>query len=213
MEGGDDMKITARKYMKRLGGFTLVELLIVIALLGVIATIVIAAINPIEQTNRAKDSGQKADASQLLSAIERYFASREEFPWVTNGDVEKNDDAFGFVEASDVSVGVCGDENCDTEGNLVKTEELKPEFMNRTFIKSDAMSKQLVVGKEENSQSVYICYIPASKSNRAKACSDNIIYSLNGSGERSLYDCVGNGEPDEWVGSGITDSYFVCVPQ
>ena len=42
--------MTARK---RITGFTLVELLIVIALLGVIALIVIAAINPIEQRNRA----------------------------------------------------------------------------------------------------------------------------------------------------------------
>jgi prepilin-type N-terminal cleavage/methylation domain-containing protein len=71
--------MTARKYLKRIGGFTLVELLIVIAILAIIALIVIAAINPIEQANRARDTGMKADGSQLVSAIDRYFTARFEF--------------------------------------------------------------------------------------------------------------------------------------
>jgi len=63
------------------------ELLIVIALLGVIATIVIAAINPIEQANRASDAGMKADASQLVSAIQRYYATHSTFPWNDGGTI------------------------------------------------------------------------------------------------------------------------------
>jgi len=208
--------MTARKYMKRLGGFTLVELLIVIALLGVIAMIVIAAINPIEQTNRAKDTGQKADASQFLSAVERYFASREEFPWVTSGAVADNDAAFGFVSATSADVGICSAAGCgvgDADGILITTEELKPEFKNRTFIQKDTPSKQLVVGKADQSQSVYVCYIPSSKSNRAKACADGIVYTLSDtSGSRVSYDCSA-AEPASWVGTGITDSYYICVPQ
>jgi prepilin-type N-terminal cleavage/methylation domain-containing protein len=63
-------------------GFTLVELLIVIALIGVLAVAVLAAINPLEQLNRARDTGMESDASQLLAAIDRYYASQERFPWV-----------------------------------------------------------------------------------------------------------------------------------
>lgn len=57
--------------------------MIVIGLLGAIALIVIAAINPIEQANRARDTRFKSDAGQLISAIDRYFAANSEFPWMT----------------------------------------------------------------------------------------------------------------------------------
>ncbi|HLD01481.1 MAG TPA: prepilin-type N-terminal cleavage/methylation domain-containing protein, partial [Patescibacteria group bacterium] len=40
-------------------GFTLIELLIVIAVLGVLATIVLVAIDPLEQLSRGTDAGQK----------------------------------------------------------------------------------------------------------------------------------------------------------
>ena len=83
--------------MRMQKGFTLVELLIVIALLGAIALAVIAAINPIEQANRARDTRFKTDSANLVSAIERYFTTKSEFPWVTSGTVNGNDDAFGFV--------------------------------------------------------------------------------------------------------------------
>jgi type II secretory pathway pseudopilin PulG len=58
-------------------GFTLVEPLIVIAILIVVVLIVIAAINPIEQLNKAKDRASQANAENLLSAIYRFQASNE----------------------------------------------------------------------------------------------------------------------------------------
>ena len=85
--------MTARNIKRNLG-FTLVELLIVIGLLGAIALIVIAAINPIEQANRARDTRFKSDSAQLISAIDRYFAARQEFPWVTAGSVTDNDSNY-----------------------------------------------------------------------------------------------------------------------
>jgi prepilin-type N-terminal cleavage/methylation domain-containing protein len=39
-------------------GFTLIELLIVIAILGVLAVVVLVAINPIEQLARTRDGGR-----------------------------------------------------------------------------------------------------------------------------------------------------------
>ena len=122
-------------------GFTLVELLIVIGLLGAIALIVIAAINPIEQANRARDTRFKSDGGQLISAIERYFAVKSEFPWVTGGTAA-NDDPFGFITAQDPMVGVCGMSCTATDGNLLEALELKTEFLNRDFIKTaDAVKK------------------------------------------------------------------------
>jgi len=83
-----------KKFLKKIGaglsstikngaGFTLIELLIVIAVLGVLATAVLSAINPIEQINRGKDTGSRSDAEQLLSAIDRYYAAQGYYPWQT----------------------------------------------------------------------------------------------------------------------------------
>src|SRR3990167_10446008 len=116
--------MTAR--VKNLLGFTLVELLIVITLLGAIATMVIATINPIEQANRARDAKFKTDAGQLISAMDRYFAASTEFPWVTEAVTTANETEFGFQSAGEVGAGICGDANCATPGVLISTDELKP---------------------------------------------------------------------------------------
>ena len=45
-------------------GFTMIELLIVITILGILAVAVLSAINPIEQINRGRDTGRQSDAEQ-----------------------------------------------------------------------------------------------------------------------------------------------------
>lgn len=72
-------------------GFTLVELLIVIAILGILATAVLSAINPVEQINRGRDTGTQSDAEQLLSAIQRFDAAQGYYPW----QVRASDDILG----------------------------------------------------------------------------------------------------------------------
>ena len=61
-------------------GFTMIELLIVITILGILAVAVLSAINPIEQIRRARDTSSQSDAEQLLSAIDRYNAFQGVFP-------------------------------------------------------------------------------------------------------------------------------------
>ena len=153
------------------GGFTLVELLIVIGLLGAIALIVIAAINPIEQANRARDTRFKADSAQLISAIDRYFAARSEFTWVTSGSAANNDAFYGFISAGDEGIGVCG-ATCAATGSLIANDELKSAFANRDFIKEHTGtddSKKIFMGKATGtSESIYACFIPLSQSERTK---------------------------------------------
>ena len=60
-------------------GFTMIELLIVIAILGILAVAVLSAINPLEQIRRGRDTGSRSDAEQLLNAVERYYSSRGYF--------------------------------------------------------------------------------------------------------------------------------------
>lgn len=151
-------------------GFTLVELLIVIALLGVLAAAVLAAINPLEQANRARDAKYKSDSSQLLAAVDRYFVSKDEFPWMTLDPLITSDDEVVFVSAADQSVGICG-VTCLVDGNLITNNELKTEFRNRDFAKgTPTWDKIVYVGKADGaSESIYACYVPKSKSERGKA--------------------------------------------
>lgn len=53
-------------------GFTLIELLVVIAVLGVLATVVIVAINPIQQLAKSRDAGRLSTVSQLGQNIVSY---------------------------------------------------------------------------------------------------------------------------------------------
>lgn len=203
--------MTARN-LKIKAGFTLVELLIVIGLLGAVALIVIAAINPIEQANRVRDTRFKSDGSQLISAIDRYFAARQEFPWVTAGEAADNDASYGFVSAGTQGVGICGTD-CTTDGVLITNDELKPEFRNRDFIKAHSGtddSKKLFIGKEAGaSQSVYACYIPAAKSTRQKAVAEGKVYTISTTNGTRSTTTACDAENANWVTSGC----YVCIPE
>ncbi len=197
-------------------GFTLVELLIVIGLLGAIALIVIAAINPIEQANRARDTRFKSDGGQLISAIDRYFAANSEFPWMTVNSSYDTEDPFGFVTAADQEAGVCG-ATCAADGVLITTNEMKTEFRSRDFIQKSAtgIDKQILIGKETGSSaSVYACFIPLANSTKQTAVRDGKVYQPNTTtGERGspVTTCDGaNGD-----GSGVnwtTNGCYVCIP-
>ncbi|MBI2019139.1 type II secretion system protein [Candidatus Daviesbacteria bacterium] len=50
-------------------GFTLVELLIVMAIMGILALVVLVIINPLEVTRRGRDSARLADLASLQQAI------------------------------------------------------------------------------------------------------------------------------------------------
>lgn len=64
-------------------GFTLIELLVVIAVIGVLAAIVIAAVNPIEQLARGRDASRKAGVVQLGKALQNYYTQKGLWPRAT----------------------------------------------------------------------------------------------------------------------------------
>lgn len=62
-----------RKFTKQ-GGFTLVELLVVIGILALLTAIVLVAVNPGRQFAQARDTQRRADVTTISSAIVAYMA-------------------------------------------------------------------------------------------------------------------------------------------
>jgi len=192
-------------------GFTLVELLVVIGLLGAIAVIVIAAINPVEQANRARDTRYMTSALELSKAIDRYFVGRSNYPWFDEIGTF-NTATFGYTLVDSDGVGLCK-ADCTTvnHGVLITGSELKPEFVSRDFVgASIASGDAMQVGKEAGvAGAVHVCYTPLSDSAQEKATNDDNVWTLGVNAARTA---VADPETDcgvDWGSAGC----FTCVPE
>lgn len=61
-------------------GFTLVELLVVIAVIGVLAAVVLVAINPAKKLSQARDAQRKSGIQQISSALSTYYTQQSSYP-------------------------------------------------------------------------------------------------------------------------------------
>ena len=61
-------------------GFTLMEILIVVAILGVLVVVALISINPAQRQAQARDTGRKSSIIQLGHAVQTYFTASSSFP-------------------------------------------------------------------------------------------------------------------------------------
>jgi type II secretion system protein G len=61
-------------------GFTLLEILLVIAMIGILAVIVIVAINPIRQLSQARNAQRRVDINTIEKALEQYAIDNNGYP-------------------------------------------------------------------------------------------------------------------------------------
>ncbi|HOZ03027.1 MAG TPA: type II secretion system protein [Candidatus Woesebacteria bacterium] len=150
-------------------GFTMIELLIVIAILGILAVVVLSAINPLEQINRGRDTAKRSDAEQLLSAFERYNAFNGFFPWM-----EDQDDLSPGITPPivvDNTWTVTGPPACTILERLsspvladcIGTQELKDSFVNRIVGYSGGPRALYVYYGGTTGDNVYVCFSPQSE--------------------------------------------------
>lgn len=159
--------------MKRVtkSGFTLVELLIVIALIAILSVAVLATINPIEQTNKARDAKFKNNTAEILGAYERYYASQNNYPW--NNGVGTTV-AFGTVVAigsTSPLFGVLGLGSSD--GVLITTSELKSSFKGTEPFKTGVNSIDKMYVYHNGLDANYVCFLPKATANRYTGGSAN----------------------------------------
>ncbi len=80
-------KIIKKQYLK---GFTLIELILVTAIVGLFAAGVIAVINPSQQVHKANDAKRKSDLEAIQRALEAYYADNGRYPQAINNKIYAN---------------------------------------------------------------------------------------------------------------------------
>lgn len=202
--------------ISRTRGFTLVELLIVIALIAILSVAVLATINPIEQSNKARDAAQKNDAAEVLGAYERYYTSQNEYPW---GKPEKV--GATSIVSTDSNFGVVGS-GVGSTGVLITTSELKSSFAAKApFVAPDKVDEMFVYNN--GSDSNYVCFVPKAKANRAKLGDLRCLGASGGLKNPGDTGCASiPADSPKWNigGTGGSASYFdstyahfMCVPE
>lgn len=68
-------------------GFTLVELLVVVGILGILAAALLMTLDPFSQVQKGNDAKRKSDLSQIQKALETYYQDKGRYPAHTTGAV------------------------------------------------------------------------------------------------------------------------------
>lgn len=83
-------------------GFTLIELLVVIAVIGVLATIILLAVNPAEQLARARDTSRITAVTQLGRTLQGYYTAGGSYPTDGSAGVVATDWMGPIVTSGDL---------------------------------------------------------------------------------------------------------------
>ncbi len=97
------------------GGFTLLEILLVVATIGILASIVIFAINPGKQLADTRNAQRKVDVNTILNAIKQYqidnrgdLPSEGYSPTITTDYAEicrtDANDCSGYIDMQDLTL-------------------------------------------------------------------------------------------------------------
>ena len=142
--------------MVRKKGFTMIEMLIVIAVLGILAAALLATIDPFEQMKKARDTTLRNSVIDYLDACTRYYSVTGAMPWWTS--------EAGYCTMPTGTTTLANLGTCTTK--LEDTGELKAGFA--TALGSGNAARIFVDGNDFDDLTdktlALICFQPDSKS-------------------------------------------------
>lgn len=65
---------------EKISGFTLIELVIVIGILGVLVAVVISVLNPKRYLQKGRDTRRQSDLKMIQAALEAYYSQNNAYP-------------------------------------------------------------------------------------------------------------------------------------
>ncbi len=86
-------------------GFTLIELIIVVAIIAIVAATIFVALDPAKQLHAARNSTRWADVTSILNGIKKYQFDHD-------GALPAIDSNTGSVQIVGANVGTCGAVTC-----------------------------------------------------------------------------------------------------
>jgi prepilin-type N-terminal cleavage/methylation domain-containing protein len=101
-------------------GFTLLEMLLVIAIIAILAAIVIVAVNPARQLAQARNAQRASDLNAIYKALQQYYVDNLEYPW--------DDQDYGISLDSAV-YEICETGNDSPSGCAELEEYLVPTYL------------------------------------------------------------------------------------
>jgi len=183
----------------KIRGFTMIELLIVMAILGILAVAVLSAINPLEQIRRGRDTGSRSDCEQLVNAVERHYASHGYFPWQTS---EADTSSFTWADSTSGNTAFA-----DMLGDLITAEEVRSGYTSR-ITKSTANAIFFYYDGSSTGNSPYACFLPQSNSFKVDAAADCKQRTAATDFPKGSA-CAGNCTSGTWT-SGL--NCYLCLP-
>lgn len=159
----------------RRAGFTMIELLVVIAILGILAATVLAAINPVEQINRARDTREQSDAAQLATGVQRFYTSQQKYPWNVSSATAPGFTATVLVPTAAVTLNSVAANTFNWGLSMEDTGELVKGFVERLTNQQstgDLLYVWKVVDANGISNPLNICFLPRSFTYKQQAMND-----------------------------------------
>lgn len=178
-------------------GFTLIELIIVIAIIGVLASVLVVALNPIEQSNKSRDVAAKAALKSIHDLAIRFYYKTGYMPWCDSTALNTCNAISLTNDADGVPIGNALLDDMAT--NLTAEKETPSDFRNNL---SGTLKEDIIISTTDSHDNFTLCFNP--KSATYEADSTNVWTNAVGSADT----CVQDNDPG---GGAPLDDCFICV--
>lgn len=181
--------------------FTLLELLISVALLGTLVVLGIVALNPFEQVKKGTDTVRRAVANDIYTAINNVYIKSGNFAWGTDIIAAPLNSAQGETVIT----------------SLITAGELTASF--RKLAQKDL--SRIVLSSSVDGSVLWVCFLPDSKTfrNDPNTRYDQYGNPVDSCPSSGCYACVGNGKTiaqdtngDTGVGGGVGQTAVSITP-